>query len=104
MSHLWINLGILFCIEMLEWLNAGVSTKITLRPSGFQGLMHLMLSTSSVHDSRPWPTAILFSEIAVLMNYERIVQIEYLNIRPWRPYDKTHGTPPCPCGSDDTEE
>ena len=28
--------GIYFCIVVLEWLKAGISTKITLRPKGFQ--------------------------------------------------------------------
>ena len=53
--------GILFCIVELEWLKAGISTKITLRPEGLQGLMHLMLSTSDTI-----VTAITSSEIAVV--------------------------------------
>ena len=56
--------GILFCIVELEWLKTGISRKITLRPEELQGLVHLMLSTSSA--SNAIVTAITSSEIAVV--------------------------------------
>ena len=41
-SALDIEVWYPLCIVELEWLKAGISTKITLRPEGLQGLVHLM--------------------------------------------------------------
>ena len=45
-------------------VKVGISRKITLRPEELQGLVHLMLSTSSTSDTIV--TAITSSEIAVV--------------------------------------
>ena len=45
-------------------VKVGISRKITLRPEELQGLVHLMLSTSSASDTIV--TAITSSEIAVV--------------------------------------
>ena len=42
LSALDIEVWYPLCIVELEWLKAGISTKITLRPEGLQGLVHLM--------------------------------------------------------------
>ena len=58
---------------MSGWLKAGISTKTTLRPDKFQGLVHLALLTSATGDSSEWLTVITSSEMAVLMNCKRMV-------------------------------
>lgn len=64
---------ICICVARLEWLKAGISTKIMLRPDKFQGLVHLALLTSAMDDSSEWLTGITSSEMTVLMNCKRMV-------------------------------
>lgn len=66
-----IKSGTLLWISNVEWLKAGMSTKMTLRrPKGFHGLVHLNVWMFFVHETSADGalTPIDFLPRAVLMN------------------------------------
>ena len=70
-SALDIEVWYPLCIVELEWLKAGISTKITLRPDRFQGLVHLVPLIYAMEYSSELKTIITSSETAVSINCKR---------------------------------